>query len=43
MKNSYRSVKWFGGRESIFLISHTNSFAEFGKVAHEAGVACGPL
>ncbi len=33
-------VWWCGGRESIFLISHTNSFAEFGKVAHETGVAC---
>jgi hypothetical protein len=30
----------FGGRESIFLISHIKSGSFWGKVATEAGVAC---
>jgi hypothetical protein len=31
----------FGGRESIFMISHTESGSFWEKVATEAGAACG--
>jgi len=34
---------WFGGRESIFLFSHTNEFCGKSKVAHEAVLAWAPL
>jgi hypothetical protein len=33
----------FGGRESIFLFSHTNEFCGKSKVAHEPVLACAPL
>jgi hypothetical protein len=33
----------FGGRESIFLFSHTNEFCGKSKVAREPGLACGTL
>ena len=36
-------VLWFGGRESIFLFSHTNEFCGNSKVAREPGLACGHL
>ena len=34
-------VSPFGGRESIFLFSHTNEFCGTRKVAREPGLACG--
>ena len=34
-------VLWLGGRESIFLFSHTNEFCGNSKVAREPGLACG--
>ena len=34
-------VLWCGGRESIFLFSHTNEFCGSQKVALEHGLACG--
>ena len=34
-------VLWFGGRESIFLFSHTDEFCGNPKVAREPGLACG--
>jgi len=33
----------FGGRESIFLFSHTNEFCGKDFVALEPGLACAPL
>ena len=36
-------VRWFGGRESIFLFSHTNEFCGTNFVALEPGLACAPL
>ena len=42
-KNACKMVLWFGGRESIFLFSHTNEFCGKSKVAHEPGLACAPL
>ena len=35
-------VSPFGGRESIFLFSHTNEFCGTRKVAREPGLACDP-
>ena len=38
-KNVWWCAEWFGGRESIFWISHTNEFCGKSKVAHECRVA----
>jgi len=35
-------VWWFGGRESIFLFSHTNEFCGKDFVALEPRLACAP-
>ena len=40
LRKIYISVARFGGRESIFLISHTNEFCGKSKVAREPTVAC---
>jgi hypothetical protein len=40
LQKSCISVARFGGRESIFLISHTNEFCGKSKVARELTVAC---
>ena len=40
VKKSDKMVARFGGRESIFLISHTNEFCGKSKVAREPVVAC---
>ena len=41
VKNACKMVPPFGGRESIFLFSHTNEFCGTRKVAREPGLACG--
>ena len=41
VKNACKMVSPFGGRESIFLFSHTNEFCGTRKVAREPGLACG--
>ena len=42
VKNACKMVSRFGGRESIFLFSHTNEFCGTQKVAREPGLACDP-
>jgi hypothetical protein len=42
VENACKMVSPFGGRESIFLFSHTNEFCGTRKVAREPGLACGP-
>jgi len=42
-KKECEMVLWFGGRESIFLFSHTNEFCGKDFVALEPGLACAPL
>ena len=42
-QNACEMVLWFGGRESIFLLSHTNQFCGKSGVDRELPLACAPL